>query len=143
MFKKHSAFALPLSLLAIFMTPRPCVAATPSRSFGVSVIVQAGCSVVAPMSYGTYTAAMSNVASSVSVNCTNIAQYRIAVSTGIGAALTVPGAIRAHNLKSGGSAGTAATSSTGNGFSQPMLSYTEPLGNSNAAPNTLSVSITY
>jgi spore coat protein U-like protein len=63
-------------LLTVSFGAIPALSATQVASFNVAVTVQASCVAAASsMSIGTYTAAGTNIASRVSVTCTNSAPY--------------------------------------------------------------------
>jgi hypothetical protein len=133
---KLSAFAVPMSLLAIALAAKPAVAATPYRStFGVSVTVEYGCSVSAATSYQNYAAAMANAASSVSVNCNNLTSYHVGISAAADAVHTGKITSTLHPL-------TAAAGSSN--ISAPILTYGQPAGMpSDASSDNLSIAITY
>jgi len=165
MSRTFSLFALPLSLMASFLVPKDSLAATPIATFGVSATVVAGCSASASAAtfYGTYAAAAANAASSVSVNCTNATDYRIAISPETVTGTTVPIASltfplrslmtyamssdQARNINRGGMVSPDSTIGTGSGFVQPILTYGEPPNlpsdASSATTGTISVAITY
>jgi len=90
---KSALSVLALGFLAVGLAPRPLVAATASASFGVSATVLATCLVsAAPMRFGTYTRAVLNATSSVSVTCTNPTPYNLSLSSGLtpGAPVVTP-----------------------------------------------------
>jgi len=167
MYRKLISFALPLSVVLLFSLARPSLAATPITTFGVMATVEAGCSISAAALHGNYSTAMANAVSSVSVNCTNIAQYVITVSslatTTTDAGATVPVGNRSfplaslmsyaipsgspHNVKPSVMAATGLAVGADSRIVQPLLDYSGTAGMPTGAPtrslDTISVWITY
>ena len=92
MSRKLASVTVPVGLLLLSSFSSPVHAATPITSFGVSAIVQAGCSVSAPMFQGTFATALTNASSAVSVNCSNAAQYSVVVLAAASSEVIVPNA---------------------------------------------------
>ena len=81
MSRKLASFTVPVGLLLLSSFSSPVHAATPITSFGVSAIVQAGCSVSAPMFQGTFATALTNPSFRRFGKLLNAAQYSVIVLT--------------------------------------------------------------
>jgi len=80
---KYALFAFALGFLTAGLAPIPALAATSNASFAVSVTVQAGCQVSAPVAaLAVYTTAGSSATSAVSVTCTVPTPYNVSQSAG-------------------------------------------------------------
>jgi len=167
MSRKLISFALPLSFVLLFSSAESSFAATPIATFGVMATVEAGCSVSAATLHESYNKAMANAASSVSVSCTNIAQYVITVSslkpTTSDAGAVVPvGKLSfplasltnyamplgsARSIKPSVIAATGLAAGANSRSVQPLRAYGEtadkPTAASNPNPDAISVSIIY
>jgi len=65
-------------------------AATANTTFSVTATVQATCSISATgLSFGTYTGAVNNVSSTITVTCTNTTPYRVGLDAGLATGATV------------------------------------------------------
>jgi spore coat protein U-like protein len=86
-----SAFpVVALGFLALGLTTQPADAATVTTTFGITATVQATCLVSASsLAFGTYTGAVVDTASSVSVTCTNTTPYNVGLSAGLATGATV------------------------------------------------------
>lgn len=80
-----------VGVLALSLTPISASASTSiTTTFAVTATVQSTCIVSAsPMAFGTYTGAVSNSTSTVSVTCTNTTPYTVGLNPGSASGATV------------------------------------------------------
>jgi len=161
---KSALPAAVLGFLALVLAPTAAVAATATTTFGVSATVQATCVVSATaMSFGTYTAAVANAASTVSVTCTNTTPYNVGLSAGLATGATVTtrqmtgpaSALLGYALFSdaartvnwGQTIGTDTVTGTGNGSAQALTVYGQVVAGQYVAPgsyaDTITATVTY
>lgn len=128
-----------------------------TKSFTVTAVVQASCDFSAnALAFGTYTGALLNATSSLTIQCTNTTAYTVGLNAGTstGAAvtsrmLTGPGGMKlAYSLfyDSGHTQNWGLTSNTvagtGNGTAQTLSVYGQIPGGTSANPGTYSDTIT-
>ena len=140
------------------------VAATTTTTFAVTATVQATCLVSAtPLAFGTYTGAVANSTSAVSVTCTNTTPYNVGLSAGLATGATVTArkmtgpasALLAYALFSdaartvnwGQTIGTDTVTGTGNGSAQAITVYGQVAAAQYVAPgaynDTITATVTY
>jgi spore coat protein U-like protein len=127
-----------VALLAAFASD-PAHAATATASFTITATVQATCLISATsMAFGTYTGALAETTSTISITCTNTTPYNVGLSVGLGAGATVA----ARKMTSGANlltyalyrdaartqiwgttVSTDTRAGTGNGVLQPLTVY--------------------
>lgn len=146
--------ALPVALLGFLLPSTSAFAATATASMAVSATVQATCAVTATaMTFGTYTAAVSNTTSTVSVTCTNTTPYTVALNAGSASGATVtnrsmtgPGsALLGYALYSDAARSVnfvTTASITGNGAAQPITVYGQIPAAEYVAPGAYTDTIT-
>ena len=153
-----------LGFLALGLAPMSAVAATATTTFAVTATVQATCVVSATaMSFGTYTAAVANATSTVSVTCTNTTPYNVGLSAGLATGATVTtrkmtgpaSALLGYALFSdaartvnwGQTIGTDTVTGTGNGSAQALTVYGQVVAGQYVAPgsytDTITATVTY
>jgi spore coat protein U-like protein len=162
-FSNAIKFAFPAAVLGILtsgLAPTSAFASTSvPTTFTVSATVQATCVISATaMSFGTYTAVVSNSTSTVTVTCTNTTPYTVALNAGIGSGASVTNrsmtgtgsALLGYALYSDTSRSVnfATTASiTGNGAAQPITIYGQIPANEYVAPgaytDTIIATVTY
>jgi spore coat protein U-like protein len=160
---KSAVYVFALCLLALVLGPRTADAATATTTFAVSATVQATCLVSAtPMSFGTYTGAVVNTTSTVSVTCTNTTTYNVGLSAGLATGATVTArqmtgpssAVLGYSLFSDssrsvnwGQTGTETVAGTGNGSSQALTVYGQTTAGQYVTPgsytDTITATVTY
>jgi spore coat protein U-like protein len=161
---KSALSAAALGFLALGLAPRPAMAATATTTFAVTATVQATCLVSAtPMAFGTYTGAVANSTSAVSVTCSNTTPYNVGLSAGTATGATVttrkmtgPGsALLSYSLFSnagmttnwGNTVGTDTVTGTGNGTAQSLNVYGQVAAGQYLAPgaytDTITATVTY
>ena len=90
MFLNSRLFLNAFACFTLVLACIPAAATTASASFGVSVTVQATCTVsVFPSHFGAYSGAIQNAASSVSINCSNSIPYNVGSNAGLAPGVTV------------------------------------------------------
>ncbi|WP_348270058.1 spore coat U domain-containing protein [Edaphobacter paludis] len=153
-----------LSVLALGLASTSAIAATTTATFGVTATVQATCLVSAtPLAFGTYTGAVANSTSSVSVTCTNTTPYNVGLSAGLATGATVttrqmtgPASAllnyalfsdSARTLNWGQTIATDTVAGTGNGSAQAITVYGQAAAGQYVAPgdysDTITATITY
>ena len=161
---KSALPAAVLGFLALSLAPTSAVAATATTTFAVTATVQATCVVSATaMSFGTYTAAVANATSTVSVTCTNTTPYNVGLSAGLATGATVTtrkmtgpaSALLGYALFSdaartvnwGQTIGTDTVTGTGNGSAQALTVYGQVVAGQYVAPgsyaDTITATVTY
>jgi spore coat protein U-like protein len=156
-------FAFPsavLGCLTLGLTPTPAFASTSiPTTFNVTATVQSTCVISATaMSFGTYTAVVSNSTSTVTVTCTNTTPYTVALNAGAATGATVTNrsmtgtgsALLGYALYSdtGRTVNFATTASiTGSGAAQPITIYGQIPAGEYVAPgsytDTITATVTY
>jgi spore coat protein U-like protein len=149
--------ALPVAVIGFLTLTLPSTsafAATATANMAVSATVQATCAVSATaMTFGTYTAAVSNTTSTVSVTCTNTTPYTVALNAGSASGATVtnrsmtgPGsALLGYALYSDAARSVnfvTTASITGNGAAQPITVYGQIPAAEYVAPGAYTDTIT-
>jgi spore coat protein U-like protein len=161
---KPALLAGVLGSVALAMAPFSAIAATTTTTFGVSETVQATCLVSATaLAFGTYTGAVSNSTSTVSVTCTNTTSYNVGLSAGLATGATVtsrsltgPGsALLGYGLFQnagytsnwGQTVSTDTVAGSGNGSAQPITVYGQIAAGQYVAPgaytDTITATVTY
>jgi spore coat protein U domain-containing protein, fimbrial subunit CupE1/2/3/6 len=161
---KSALPAAALGLLVLGVATQSAVAATVTTTFGVTATVQATCLVSAtPLAFGTYTGAVANSTSAVSVTCTNTTPYNVGLSAGLATGSTVTtrkmtgpaSALLGYALFSdaartvnwGQTIGTDTVTGTGNGAAQAITVYGQATAGQFVAPgaytDTITATITY
>ena len=159
--------ALPLAILgslALVLAPMCAEAATATTTFAVTATVQATCLVSATaLAFGTYTGAVANSTSTVSVTCTNTTPYNVGLSAGLATGATVttrkmtgPASAvlgyamysdSAHSVNWGQTIGTDTVAGTGNGSAQAITVYGQTVAAQYVAPgayaDTITATVTY
>lgn len=148
-----------LSVLALGLASTSAIAATTTATFGVSATVQATCLVSAtPLAFGTYTGAVANSTSTVSVTCTNTTPYNVGLSAGLATGATVttrqmtgPASAllnyalfsdSSRTLNWGQTIATDTVAGTGNGAAQDITVYGQAAAGQYVAPGAYSDTIT-
>jgi spore coat protein U-like protein len=136
---KLSLSAVVLAALGLASTPASATT-TVTTTFGVSATVQSTCLISATaLAFGTYTGAVSNATSAVSVTCTNTTTYNVALNPGVATGATVTtrkmtgpsSSLLNYSLFSnsgmttnwGQTVGTDTVTGTGNGSAQNITVY--------------------
>jgi spore coat protein U-like protein len=161
---KSALPAVALGFLALGLATQPAVAATVTTTFGVTATVQATCLVSASsLAFGTYTGAVVDTASSVSVTCTNTTPYNVGLSVGLATGATVTtrkmtgpaSALLSYALFSdssrtvnwGQTIGTDTVTGTGNGAAQAISVFGRLASGQFVAPgaytDTITATVTY
>lgn len=162
---KTAIYAFALGLVAIGLGSKAADATTTTTTtFAVSATVQATCLVSAsPMSFGSYTGAVVNTTSTVSVTCTNTTSYNVGLSAGLATGATVTtrqmtgpsSAVLGYSLFSdssrsvnwGSTIGSDTITGTGNGSSQPLTVYGQATAGQYVTPgsytDTITATVTY
>lgn len=162
---KTAVYAFALGFLALGLGSKAADATTTTTTtFAVSATVQATCLVSAsPMSFGTYTGAVVNTTSTVSVTCTNTTAYNVGLSAGLASGATVTtrqmtgpsSAVLGYSLFSdssrsvnwGSTIGTDTVTGTGNGSSQALTVYGQTAAGQYVTPgsytDTITATVTY
>jgi spore coat protein U-like protein len=161
---KSALPAAALGLLVLGVATQFAVAATVTTTFGVTATVQATCLVSAtPLAFGTYTGAVANSTSAVSVTCTNTTPYNLGLSAGLATGATVTtrqmtgpaSALLGYALFSdaartvnwGQTVGTDTVTGTGNGSAQAITVYGQATAGQFVAPgaytDTITATVTY
>jgi spore coat protein U-like protein len=161
---KSALPAIALGVLALGLSTKPAVAATATTTFGITATVQATCLVSAtPLALGTYTGAVANSTSAVSVTCTNTTPYNVGLSAGLATGATVTtrqmtgpaSAVLSYALFSdssrtvnwGQTIGTDTVTGTGNGAAQAITVYGQATAGQFVAPgsytDTITATVTY
>jgi spore coat protein U-like protein len=161
---KSALPAAALGLLVLGVATQFAVAATVTTTFGVTATVQATCLVSAtPLAFGTYTGAVANSTSAVSVTCTNTTPYNLGLSAGLATGATVTtrqmtgpaSAVLGYSLFSdaartvnwGQTVGTDTVTGTGNGSAQAITVYGQATAGQFVAPgaytDTITATVTY
>lgn len=113
---------------------------TATTTYSVTVIIAKACSVSATnLAFGTYTRALIQATSTISVNCTNLTPYNVGLNAGAATGATVtnrsmtgPGSAllkyqlfsnSGHTTNWGNTVGTDTVAGTGNGATQPLTVY--------------------
>jgi spore coat protein U-like protein len=156
--------ALPAVALVLGLATQPAVAATVTTTFGVTATVQATCLVsAASLAFGTYTGAVVDTASTVSVTCTNTTPYNVGLSVGLATGATVTtrkmtgpaSALLSYSLFSdssrtlnwGQTIGTDTVTGTGNGAAQAISVFGRLTAGQFVAPgaytDTITATVTY
>lgn len=133
-------------------------AATSTSSMAVSATVQATCSITAnALAFGTYTSAVLDQSTTVSVTCTNGTTYNVGLDAGTGSGATVAarkmvngGATLTYALYSdsgratvwGATVGTNTVSGTGSGSAQSLTVYGRVPASQAPSPGSYSDTIT-
>jgi len=161
---KSSLCTAALACLALVAASKPADASsTATTTFQVTATIQATCIVSAtPMAFGTYTGALVNSTSTVTVTCTNTTPYNVGLDKGtnggsvttrqmkgtLGALLNYSlyyDSARTHNW--GITIGTDTVAGTGNGAGQGITVYGQlPAGQYLAPDNytdTITATVTY
>ena len=140
MFLNSRLFLNAFACFTLVLACIPAAATTASASFGVSVTVQAACTVsVFPSHFGAYSGAIQNAASSVSINCSNSIPYNVVLNAGLAPGATAstrqmigPGSAQLGYVQEsnspggqnrGGTVGTDTVSGTRNSLQQSPASY--------------------
>jgi spore coat protein U-like protein len=139
-------------------------AATATTTFQVTATVQATCLISATnLSFGTYTGAVVNSTSSITVTCTNTTPYNIGLNAGTATGATVStrkmsgpaGALlaysltqdAAHTINWGNTVGTDTVAGTGNGSAQTLTVFGQTAAGQFVTPgayvDTITATITY
>lgn len=156
---KSAVYGLALGLLALGLGSRTASAATATTTFAVSATVQATCLVSAtPMAFGTYTGAVVNSTSTISVTCTNTTTYNVGLSAGLASGATVTtrqmagpsSALLNYALFSdssrsvnwGQTVNTDTVAGTGNGGAQALTVYGQAAAGQYVTPGTYGDTIT-
>jgi spore coat protein U-like protein len=158
--------ALVLALPALIAAPPRAIAGTATTTLGVSLTINAGCTVsstpIAFPAQGVISAAVSQTGSLV-VTCTNTSPYNVGLDQGAGASATVanrlmtgPGAATVayglyqdagHATNWGKTIGTDTKAGTGNGTTQTLTVYGNILPQTTPAPgayaDTVNVTVTF
>lgn len=153
--------------IALGLAVKPASAtttATASTTFTVSATIQATCLVSAQsLSFGTYTGAVANATSQVSVTCTNTTAYNVGLDAGKASGATTStrqmggpnGALLNYALYSdsnrstnwGNTVGTDTVTGTGNGSAQSITVYGQIPAGQYLAPgsyqDTITATVTY
>ncbi|MGA2349106.1 MAG: spore coat protein U domain-containing protein [Terracidiphilus sp.] len=137
---------------------------TDTTSFTVTVVILANCTVTASnLAFGTYTGALINSTSTISVTCTDLAPYNVGLNAGTSTGATVttrkmtgPGAAllnyklfsdAGHSINWGNTVGTDTVTGTGTGAVQALTVYGQlPAGQTparGAYSDTITVTVTY
>ena len=137
---------------------------TVTTTFGVSATVQSTCLISATaLAFGTYTGAVDNATSTVSVTCTNTTPYNVSLNAGTSTGATVTtrkmtgpsSALLNYSLFSnsgmttswGNTIGTDTVTGTGNGSSQAITVYGQIPASQYVTPgsyaDTITATVTY
>lgn len=148
-----------LGYLALALAPVSADAATVTTTFAVTATVQATCLVSATaLAFGTYTGAVVDATSTVSVTCTNTTPYNVSLNPGLATGATVTtrkmtGPASAvlsyamyqdsgHSVNWGQTIGTDTVTGTGNGSAQAITVYGETSAGQYVAPGAYTDAIT-
>jgi spore coat protein U-like protein len=159
---KFTTFAAVALAIALAFAPTSASATTGTANFAVSATVTNTCTIsAAALSFGAYTgAAAVTGSSSITVNCTNLALYSVALSTGAGTYTTRTmangTATLGYNLYTttgdttvwgDGTGSTASVAGTGTGSNQTLTVYGKiPTGETSLSgtySDTITATITY
>jgi spore coat protein U-like protein len=147
------------AFLALGLVCSPAVAATATNTFGVTVMVQAACTVSATtLSFGSYTGRVATATSAVQVTCTNSTPYNVGLSSGLAPGATVtarkmagPGSgLLSYSLfsdssravKWGQTVGSDTVAGAGNDALQALTVYGQAAAGQFVGPGTYSDTIT-
>lgn len=162
--KKFFACLGVLSTLALGLLSGQAQAATATTTFSVTATMMANCTISATnLAFGSYTTALVDATSTISVTCTKSTTYNVGLNAGASTGATVttrkmtgPGGDTlayglyqdsAHTINWGNTVGTDTVSGTGNGSAQTLTVYGEvPAGQfvtPGAYTDTITATITY
>ncbi|MHB1494793.1 MAG: Csu type fimbrial protein [Acidithiobacillus sp.] len=162
--KKFFACLGMLSTLALGLLSGQAQAATAATTFSVTATMMPNCTISATnLAFGSYTGALVDATSTISVTCTNTTGYNVGLNAGTSSGATVTtrkmtgpaGATlayalyqdSAHTINWGNTVGTDTVSGTGNGSAQTLTVYGQvPAGQfvtPGAYTDTITATITY
>jgi spore coat protein U-like protein len=157
---KLSLAAAATAVLTLGLASAPAFATTNvTTTFAVSATVQSTCLISATaLAFGTYTGAVDNATSTVSVTCTNTTPYNVSLNPGTATGATVTtrkmggpgGALLNYSLFSnsgmttnwGQTIGTDTVTGTGNGSAQAITVYGQVPASQYVTPGSYSDTIT-
>jgi spore coat protein U-like protein len=148
-----------LGALALGLPQSPAMAATATTTFQVTATVAATCLISATtLAFGSYTGALVNASSSISVTCTNTTPYNVGLDAGTAAGATVttrkmtgPASAllnyalyrdAAHAQNWGTTVGTDTVAGTGNGSAQTLTVFGQLPANQFVTPGAYTDTIT-
>jgi spore coat protein U-like protein len=164
---KSSLSVAALGSLALALTPAAANAATATTTFQVTANVQANCTIqAAPLAFGTYTGALKNQISNLTVQCTNTSPYDIGLDAGTASGATTstrkmsgsgPAAGQSlsyaifqdggNSINWGNVVGTDTVKGTGDGSTQTVAVYGQIPAGQFVAPgayaDTITATVTY
>ena len=168
LFPLYSGFVRVLSavtaIVTICLMATSVWAATATTTFQVTATVQATCLISATnLSFGTYSGAVANSTSTITVTCTNTTPYNVGLNAGTAPGATVttrkmsgPGGAllayalyqdAAHTINWGNTIGTDTETGTGNGSGQALTVFGQAAAGQFVTPgayvDTITATITY